>query len=74
MAADARVTEINFEKRVFGKLHARMETGDKQQHIRVIGHGGIEVLDADRLGDWSIEFHIGSFFNHTSSGCHFNST
>jgi hypothetical protein len=51
-----------------------METGDKQQHIRVIGHGGIEVLDADRLGDWSIEFHIGSFFNRTSSGCRFNIT
>ena len=24
------------------------------------------VLDADRLGDWSIQFHIGSFFNPTS--------
>jgi hypothetical protein len=40
-----------------------METGDKQQHIRVLGRGGIVFLDANCLGDWNIHFHIGSFFN-----------
>jgi hypothetical protein len=29
-----------------------METGNEQQHIRVIGCGEIVDLDADRLGDW----------------------
>ena len=43
-----------------------MESGDDQQYIRVLGRGGIEVLDAARLGDWNILFHIGSFFNPTS--------
>jgi hypothetical protein len=42
-----------------------METGDEEQHIRVLGRGGIAVLDADRLGDWNIHFHISSFFNPT---------
>ncbi len=43
-----------------------MESGDNQQHIRVLGREGIVVMDADRLGDWNIKFHIGSFFNPTS--------
>jgi hypothetical protein len=43
-----------------------MESGDDQQYIRVLGRGGIEVLDAARLGDWHLLFHIGSFFNPTS--------
>ena len=43
-----------------------MESGDDQQHIRVLGREGIVVLDADRLGDWNIQFHIGSFFKPTS--------
>ena len=43
-----------------------MESGDDQQHIRVLGRGGIVVLDANRLGDWNIQFHIGSLFNPTS--------
>jgi hypothetical protein len=37
-----------------------METGDEQQHIRVISRRGIVVLEADRLGDWGIQFHIGT--------------
>ena len=40
-----------------------METGNEQQHIRVISPGRIVVLDAHCLGDWSIQFHIGVFFN-----------
>ena len=43
-----------------------MESGDNQQHIRVLGRGGIVVLDANHLGDWNIQFHIGRFFNPTS--------
>jgi hypothetical protein len=50
-----------------------METGDKQQHIRVLGRGGIVVLDADRLGDWNIHFHIGSF-STPPAGFRFNVT
>ena len=40
-----------------------MERGNNQQHIRVIGRGEIVDLDANRLGDWCIQFHIGIFFN-----------
>jgi hypothetical protein len=41
-----------------------MDRGNEQHHIsRVIGHGGIEVLDILCMGDWCIQFHIGIFFN-----------
>ena len=43
-----------------------MESGDDQQHIRVLGGGGVAVLDANCLGNWNIHFHIGSFFNPNS--------
>ena len=62
MAADAIVIAKKTCKES-GELNAQMERGNKQQYIRVIGYGGIEVLDANRLGDWSILFHIGIFFN-----------
>ncbi len=67
MAADTIVIEKQFiDEQIGDKVDARMEPGDDQQHIRVLGGGGIVVLDADRLGDWNIQFHIGSFFNPTS--------
>ncbi len=64
---DTIVIEIKFiDEQIGNEVDARMESGDNQQHIRVIGRGGIVVLDADCLGDWNIQFHIGSFFNPTS--------
>ncbi len=67
MAADAIVIKIKFiEEKFGGEVDAQMESGDNQQHIRVLGRGGIVVLDANHLGDWNIQFHIGRFFNPTS--------
>ena len=64
---DAIVVEIKFIAIKFGdKVNARMESGDEHQHIRVLGRGEIVVLDANCMGDWNIQFHIGSFFNPTS--------
>ena len=40
-----------------------MDRGNDRHHIRVIGRGGIEVLDAHRVGEWVIQLHIGIFFN-----------
>ena len=62
MAADAIVIKIKFAKS-FGELNARMERGNDQQNIRVVGLGEIVDLDAKGMGDWSIQFCIGIFFN-----------
>ena len=62
MVADTIVIEIKFiDEQIGDRVDARMESGDDQQHIRVLGRGGIVVLDDDCLGDWNIHFHIGSF-------------
>ena len=67
VAVDTIVIEVKFiEEQIGDEVDAGMESGDDQQHIRVLGRGGIVVLDANRLGDWNIQFHIGSFFNPTS--------
>ena len=61
---DTIVIEVKFiEEQIGDEVDAGMESGDDQQHIRVLGRGGIVVLDANRLGDWNIQFHIGSFSN-----------
>ena len=67
VAVDTIVIEVKFiEEQIGDEVDAGMESGDDQQHIRVLGRGGIVVLDANCLGDWNIQFHIGSFFNPTS--------
>ena len=40
-----------------------MDRGNKQHHIRVIGCGGIVVLDAHCVGDWCIQFYRGISLN-----------
>ena len=66
-AADTIIVKLKFIKEHSGdEVDARMESGDDQQHIRVLGGGGVAVLDANCLGNWNIHFHIGSFFNPNS--------
>ena len=40
-----------------------MDQENDQQHIWVIGRGGIEVLNAHCVGDWFIQLHIGILSN-----------